>query len=155
MFDIQRLFSILLIFTLFSCSPKIVYVPIETNTSTKDSVEIRYVDSTIFHHQTVNKDYTGLLDTLRIQGEHSSMSAYADTSNFTIKGELKEEPFKERIVYKYKTEYRDSLIYKEIPVEVEKEKIVKVVPVFHKIFSTLGVLSLLALAIFIAVKLKI
>ena len=97
MFDIQRLFSILLIFTLFSCSPKIVYVPIETNTSTKDSVEIRYVDSTIFHHQTVNKDYTGLLDTLRIQGEHSSMSAYADTSNFTIKGELKEEPFKESL----------------------------------------------------------
>lgn len=94
----------------------------------KDSTVVNIKDSTVFHHKTVNRDYAGLLDTLRIQGEHSSMKAYADTSKFTIKGELTEEPvkeqFKEKIVYR---EHRDTLWReKEVPVEVVKEK--KVVP---------------------------
>lgn len=102
--------------------------PAENNVNVKDSLVINYRDSTIFHHKTVNKDYTGLLDTLRIQGEHSSMKAYADTSKFMINGELTEEPFKERIVYKDKIHYKDSIQYvkEPYPVEVVKEK--KVVP---------------------------
>ena len=109
----------------------------------RDSVSISYKDSTIFHHQTVNKDYIGLLDTLRIQGAHSSMKAFADTTHFIIKGELKEEPIKEqireKIVYK---EHRDTIYIKEpYPVEIKKE-----VKVHYWYEKYLWFISLLALA---------
>lgn len=121
----------------------------------RDSVAVSYKDSTIYHHQTVNKDYTGLLDTLRIQGIHSSMKAFADTTHFTIKGELKEEPIKERIrekiVYR---EHRDTLWReKEIPVEVEKIK--EVVPRWAWYLLALFVLEAIYIGIRIYIKLKL
>lgn len=151
MTDIKRLFIILLI-GLISCSPKIVYVPIETNTEVRDSVITRIVDSTIYHHKTINRDYAGLLDTLHIYGEHSSMTAYADTTNFTIKGELEEGPYVEKIVYKTRTEYRDSLVYCEKPVPYEVQVPVKYVPWYYKILSVIGALALLSVIFYIFVK---
>lgn len=141
-------FSLILI---FSCSPKVL-PPVETITNVRDSVVVSYKDSTIYHHKTVNKDYTGLLDTLHIYGEHSSMSAYADTTNFTIKGELEEDPYVEKIVYRDRWKFRDSLVYKEVPVEVPVETIVKVVPLIYKILSIIGLISLLSAIIYIFVK---
>lgn len=111
-------------------------------------------DSTVFHHKTVNRDYAGLLDTLRIQGERSSMKAFADTSNFTIKGELTEDPvkevFKEKIVYR---EHRDTLWReKEVPVEVEKP--VKYVPKIYKWSLAFSIAVLLILGIGIYLKIS-
>jgi hypothetical protein len=83
------------------------------------------------------------------------MSAYADTTNFTIKGELNEDPFVEKIVYRDRWKFRDSLVYKEVPKEVPVEKIVKVVPWYMKALSFIGTIAIIAFAIFIAVKLKI
>ena len=108
----------------------------------KDSTVVNIKDSTVFHYKTVNRDYAGLLDTLRIQGEHSSMKAFADTANFTIKGELTEEPvkeqFKEKIVYR---ERRDTLWReKEVPVEVVKEK--KVHYWYEKYLWAISILAL-------------
>ena len=104
------------------------YLPAENHTAARDSVCITFKDSTIFHHKTVNRDYRGLLDTLRIKGTHSSMTAFVDTANFTINGELNEDLYKERVVYRDRIQYRDSIQYveKPYPVEVVKEK--KVVP---------------------------
>ena len=120
----------------------------------KDSTVVNIKDSTVFHHKTVNRDYTGLLDTLRIQGEHSSMKAFADTSKFTIKGELTEEPvkeqFKEKIVYR---EHRDTLWReKEVPVEVEKP--VKYVPKIYKWSLAFSIAVLLILGIGIYLKIS-
>ena len=120
------LYCIIVLFILGSCSPK-VYPPSE-HIVIRDSVAVSYRDSVVLHHQTVNKDYAGLLDSLRIQGKHSSMLAYADTTHFIIKGELKEEEikqqFKEKIIYR---EHRDTT-YIEKPIPYEVEKIKEVVP---------------------------
>lgn len=120
----------------------------------KDSTVVNIKDSTVFHHKAVNRDYAGLLDTLSIQGEHSSMKAFADTANFTIKGELTEEPakeqFKEKIVYR---ERRDTLWReKEVPVEVVKEK--KVVPKWCWWLLLVNVLGALVFGVKIFLKFK-
>lgn len=124
----------------------------EVHVVIKDSTVVNIKDSTVFHYKTVNRDYAGLLDTLRIQGEHSSMKAFADTANFTIKGELTEEPvkeqFKEKIVYR---ERRDTLWReKEVPVEVVKEK--KVVPKWCWRLLVFDVVLLLVFAAWIYLK---
>ena len=71
------------------------------------------------------------------------MKAFADTTHFIIKGELKEEPIKEqireKIVYK---EHRDTIYIKEpYPVEIKKE-----VKVHYWYEKYLWFISLLALA---------
>ena len=155
---IRKLFnisSILGFLLFFSCSPKIVYVPVESNTSTRDSVVLNIIDSTVIHHKTINRDYAGLLDTLRIQGEHSSMTAWADTTKFSIKGELKEDPYRERIIYKDRYIYKDSLVYQEKPVPYEVTKEVKFVPWYHKALSFLGIIAIIAGLILTVIKLKL
>ena len=121
------------------------YLPAENQTKVRDSVVVNYIDSVIYHHRTVNRDYRGLLDTLRIKGTHSSMTAFADTSNFTINGELNEEPYKERVVYRDRIQYRDSIQYveKPYPVEVIKEK-----KIHYKYEKWLWFISMIALAYF-------
>lgn len=120
----------------------------------RDSVAVSYRDSVVLHHKTVNRDYVGLLDTLRIQGEHSSMKAFADTSKFTIKGELIEQPYKERIVYKDRIQYKDSIQYvkEPYPVEVVKEK--KYVPKIYKWSLAFSIAVLLILAGWIYAKIS-
>lgn len=143
---------LLFILTLIcSCSPKI-YPPSE-HIVIRDSVSVTFKDSTIYHHKTVNKDYAGLLDSLRIQGEHSSMLAYADTTHFIIKGELREEPikvqFKEKIIFR---EHRDT-IYVKVPVTVEVIKEKKVVPKWC--WYLLEFVALVALVYAVKIYLKI
>ena len=152
MTDIKRLFIFFSIMVFAISCRTIQYIPIETNTNVRDSVITRIVDSTIYHHKTVNKDYSNLLDTLHIYGEHSSMTAYADTATFTIKGELEEDPYVEKIVYKTRTEYRDSLVYVDNPYPVEVEKPVRYVPLIYKILSIIGALALLSVIFYIFVK---
>ena len=111
----------------------------------KDSTVVNIKDSTVFHHKTVNRDYAGLLDTLRIKGAHSSMTAFADTANFTINGQLNEDPYKERVVYRDRIQYRDSIQYvkEPYPVEVVKEK-----KVHYWYEKYLWIISILALTYF-------
>ena len=143
---------ICILILLVSCSPKI-YPPSE-HINIRDSVAVSFRDSVIYHHQTVNKDYAGLLDSLRIQGEHSSMLAYADTTHFIIKGELKEEEikqqFKEKIVYK---EHRDTT-YIEKPIPYEVEKIKEVVPKWCWWLLVFDVVLLLVFAAWIYIKIS-
>ena len=150
-----RLFAILSTIILLGSCSCFKHIPREeVHIVIKDSTVVNIKDSTVFHHKTVNRDYTGLLDTLRIQGERSSMKAFADTSNFTIKGELTEEPvkevFKEKIVYR---EHRDTLWReKEVPVEVEKP--VKYVPKIYKWSLAFSIAVLLILGIGIYLKIS-
>ena len=130
------------------------YLPSETETKVRDSVVVNYIDSVIYHHRTVNRDYKGLLDTLMIKGTHSSMTAFADTANFTINGELNEDPYKERVVYRDRIQYRDSIQYveKPYPVEVVKEK--KVVPKWCWWLLVFVAVELLVYSVKIYLKIK-
>lgn len=149
----KKIISILSILILGSCTVY-KYLPAENNTTVRDSVCITFKDSTIFHHRTVNRDYAGLLDSLKIKGAHSSMKAYADTSNFTIKGELREEPIKERIVYKDRIQYRDSIRTVEKPVPYEVEKPVKYIPKIYKWSMAFSIFIILLIAAWIYFKIR-
>ena len=99
----------------------------------REEVVTRYVDSTIWHTDTnffeipveIYRDYTGLLDTLRLENKYSIVWSAVDTNNMILLGELKSKNVKVPVEYKWKERiiYQDTTIFKEkeIPVPVEKE----------------------------------
>jgi hypothetical protein len=112
-----------------SCST-VKYVPISDseNIHKVDSTIIQYRDTTIFVEVPVEvvKEVVPQLDTLYMETSLSHSTSYLDTTTRTLKGELKNkiEPI-EKIVYLPSKEhivYRDSIITKEVPVEVQIEK---------------------------------
>lgn len=109
---------------LFSTCALPKQIPVESKTEIHYIDSLRIKDSTIIHEQVLVKDYATPPDTLRLQGQHSKAISYLD--NNTIKGQLTEDPWKEKIVYRDRIEYRDSIKTVEVPVPVEVIK--EVVP---------------------------
>ena len=93
--------------------------------------ETHYIDSTRWHDSTIYytipieryRDYASLLDTLRLETSLAKSEAYIDTTNNTIKGSIENKGDSLKTVIKWKEHivYRDSIEYKEVPVEVVKE----------------------------------
>lgn len=149
----------LLIAVIFSaCSPKVLYVP--TNTDT----HIEYRDSVVYKVDTLRipvpvetvKEVVPPMDTLKMETSVAEAKVWADTATKTLKGELKNKKTElaaTQVVYKEKTVYRDSLITKEIPVPVEVEKEVKYVPWPVKMLAYLGGISLVIIILAIFSKL--
>ena len=144
----KKITTCLLIAVLFSaCSPKIVYVP--TNTDT----HIEYRDSVIYKVDTLRipvpvetiKEVVPPMDTLKMETSVAEAKAWIDTVTITLKGEMnnkKTELSQPQVVYKEKTVYRDSLITKEVSVPVEVEKKVPFVPFLWKFLSVIGILAI-------------
>lgn len=124
----------------------------ETIYNYKDSIITR--DSTIIIEKQIYKDYTDLLDTLILKSTYSYAKSYVDTSKMLLSGELIQEPIKTRYLTKTETVYRDSLVYKEIPVQVEIEKPVKYVPRLYKVSFYWLLFSIFMLIAFIFTKFK-
>ena len=134
-----------------ACSPKIVYVP--TNTDT----HIEYRDSVIYKVDTLKinvpvetvKEVVPPRDTLKMDTSVAEARAWVDATTNTLKGEMKNKKTalsQPQVVYKEKIQYRDSLITKEVPVPVEVEKKVPYVPLFWKIMSVIGILAVAYIA---------
>ena len=95
-------------------------------------VETHFVDSTIWHVDTnyfdvpreVYRDYTGLLDTLNLETGVAKAWAAIDTNKMMLSGEIENKPVKleKEYVWKEKIIYKDSLVYQEVPVEIEVVK---------------------------------
>ena len=137
----------------FSCSPKIVYVPVETNTQVRDSLVINYRDSIrvvpIERVVDIVRDY----DTLSLETSIAKAIAYVDTNTHTLRGEIQnKQEIVYKTVYKDRIEYKDSIQTKEIPVEIVVEKVKKVVPWWAKILSIIGGISLAVAAGYAASK---
>ena len=144
----KKITTCLLIAVLFSaCSPKIVYVP--TNTDT----HIEYRDSVIYKVDTLRipvpvetiKEMVPPMDSLKMETSVAEAKAWIDTSTNTLKGEMKNkktELSQPQVIYKERTVYRDSLITKEVPVPVEVEKKVPFVPFPWKFLSVIGILAI-------------
>ena len=151
----------LLIAVIFAaCSPKVLYVP--TNTDT----HIEYRDSVVYKVDTLRipvpvetvKEVVPPMDTLKMETSVAEARVWADTDTKTLKGEMrnkKTELSQPQVIYKEKTVYRDSLITKEIPVPVEVEKPVKYIPWIVKVLAWLGGISLVATVIYILRKFHI
>lgn len=93
--------------------------------------ETHYIDSTRWHDSTIYytipveryRDYASLLDTLKLETSLAKAEAYVDTTNNTIKGSIenKKDSIKTVIKWKERIIQKDSLVYKEVPVEVPVE----------------------------------
>ena len=88
----------------------------------KDSVYFRDTTVQIRVQKEKVRDYTGLLDTLHLETSYAASTAYVDTSRNILTGEIqnKESVINIPVQVKEKVITRDSVVYKEVPVEVEK-----------------------------------
>ena len=131
---------------------KPIPIKYETIYTYKDSVNYR--DSTIYHHlyKEYYKDYTGLLDTLYLETSYSQGKAYVDTTAKALKGELenKDIDIPIKIKWKEKIVNRDSIVYKEVPVPVEKP--VRYVPKIYKCSLVFSIGFLLVFILFLLKK---
>ena len=119
-------------------------------------------DSVVIHNDTVRIDvpverYVDVVrqyDTLRLETSIAKSEAYVDTLTHTLKGKLEHKPTALKTEIKYVdrivTEYRDSVITKEIPVEVEVVR--ETIPRWCWYLLVLNVLALIILAVRIYLK---
>ena len=149
--------AILIGLAIASCAPTHHLPSEQTVVNYRDSTILHIVDSIRVTESVHYKDLAWLGDTARIKGVHSSAYAYADTAKQAIIAGLDEEPQKERtkIIYRDRIQYRDSIQKVEVPVEVVKEKVVKVVPTFWIIMGIAGIASLLAAVIITLLRLGV
>ena len=146
--------------SLVSCSTvKYVSISDSENIHKVDSTIIQYRDTTIFVEVPVEvvKEVVPQLDTLYMETSLSHSTSYLDTTTRTLKGELKNkiEPI-EKIVYLPSKEhivYRDSIITKEVPVEVQVEK--KYIPqwVWYSVIFNVIVLCYIGFKIYLKFRL--
>ena len=127
------------------------------HTVIKEETVTRYVDSTIWHTDTnffeipveIYRDYTGLLDTLRLENKYSIAWSAVDTNNMILLGELKSKNVKVPVEYKWKERliYQDTTIFKEkeIQVPVEKEVVKTKYPWWSWICLTWTIISLISI----------
>ena len=123
-----------------------------------DSTIIQYRDTTIFVEVPVEviREVVPELDTLRMETSLSTSTSYLDTTTRTLKGELKNkiEPI-EKIVYLPSKEhivYRDSIVTKEVPIEVQIEK--KIIPkwCWYSVIFNVIVLCYILFSIYLTFK---
>ena len=102
----------------------IKYVPIKETeyVHIKDSIYLR--DTTIQYkiERQYVRDYTGLLDTLRLETDYAESESYIDTTKNALVGSIrnKDRSIDIPIQYKERVVYKDSIRDREVPVPVEK-----------------------------------
>lgn len=134
----------------------IQYVPVETikEVHIKDSVYFRDTLVRVELEKARLADFVDLGDTLVLQTDLARSTAFLDSASGKLKGTLenikryaeKNVPLKEKVVYK------DSVVTKEVPVPVEVEKVVKVVPWFFRVCTVIGLLAMCTLALWAGFK---
>ncbi len=139
----------------FTGCKTIQYVPVEKTeyVSVHDTTYLHRTDTLVQVPQASIADFIDIADTLKLTGTHSSATAWVDTTHNVLAGKLVQGgKLPVQIVERERVVYRDSITTKEIPVPVEVEKIVKVVPLFYKIFSVIGLALVFGVAIYLGMK---
>lgn len=116
---------ILALLMVCGCST-IKYVPIETDREVKVITETVYRDTVIFRDLPKESHSQMTVDTSRVETSLAESTVYIDTATNMINHSIRNKVDSIRVEYKYleRKVYRDSIITKEIPVEVEVEKTV-------------------------------
>ena len=134
----------------------------QPTTNTQTTTIIR--DSVAIHTDTVKVeipveryvDVVPAYDTLRLETTLAKSEAFVDTLTHTLKGKLEHKPGALTTDVKYvervRVEYRDSLVTKEIPVEVEVVR--QVVPRWCWYLVLMNVLTVIALFIISYLRFK-
>ena len=111
---------IILLATITGCAT-IKPVPIETiiQYEKRDSVVLTEKEVIIPIERVV--DVVQPYDTLKMETSMATARAWLDTTTHTLKGNLTNKTgVQYKYIYRDKIEYRDCLVTKEVPVEVEK-----------------------------------
>ena len=153
----ELLSGLLVFFALFSLvSCRVQYIPVEHTkyVTVRDSVYFRDTLVQFKVEKEYIRDYTGLLDTLALSTGYADARAWVDTAKSVLAGEIKN---KEKMVnvpvqVKEKAMVRDSIVYKDVPVPVEVEKVVH--PGYEKWLWSWLVLTLLAFIAYLLWKFK-
>lgn len=130
-------------------------IPVQTQTivNYRDSLVIRDSVRLISLPVESEKDYSRYPDTLYLETSLAGAKTWLDTSTNVLRGEIHNKPVaKLPVPVKEHTVYRDSLVYKEVPVEVVKE--VKTHYGYEKWLWGYVVVSLLVIALYILLKKK-
>ena len=100
------------------------------------------------------RDYTGLLDTLRMETDYAESESYVDTAKNSLVGSIrnKDRHIDIPVQYKERIVYRDSIRDREVPVPMEK--IVKTHYSYEKWLWIWSILSAVIIGIAIYFKLK-
>lgn len=116
-----RIILLCLLLIVVSCGP-IKHVPVQTIINYKDSTIVNVVDSTVYIPKERIVDVVAVYDTLKLETNMAKAEAYVDTTLHLLKGNIEN---KKGVQYKYiyedKIQYRDSIITKEVPVNVPVE----------------------------------
>lgn len=120
----KKIISFLIILiTIISCAT-IKPVPVETIINYKDSTIVNVIDSTVYIPVERIVDIVPAYDTLKLETSKAKAEAWVDTTMHVLRGNIENKTGIEyKYIYKDRIEYRDSIVTKEVPVEVEVEKI--------------------------------
>ena len=139
-------FGALLALVFAACSPRVMYVPVETvkEVHTRDSVYFRDTVVRVELEKAHLSDFVDVGDTLVLATDLARATAFVDSTKGILRGTIENiKPYIEKPVpVQHKIEYRDSIITKEVPVPVEVEKIVKRTPWIMRVLSGIGVIAL-------------
>lgn len=137
-----------LILALFGCSPI-------RKTIITEKVEVIQRDSTVIKDSIVVTPVEKVVeiapDTLYMETTLAKARAYFDTTICMLRGNMEnKQQLVQKIEYRDKYVFRDSISYKEVPVEVEKP--VKYVPKYIKGLAMVGIISILVFIILFVKK---
>lgn len=145
--------TVLIVSLITSCSPKVATIETTKYIAVHDTTFLHRTDTLVQVPQVSIADFIDITDTLKLVGTHSSATAWVDTTHRVLAGKLIQGgKLPVQIIEKERVVVKDSLITREIPIEVEKP--VPYVPLFWKIMSTIGILAIAAVALWLVFKLK-
>ena len=133
----------------------IQYVPIETTkyVSVHDTTYLHKTDTLVQVPEVSLSDFIDVKDTLTIRSSYATSKSWIDQEHNILAGKLIQGgKLPVQIIEKERVVVKDSLITREIPIEVDKP--VPYVPLFWKIMSTIGILAIAAVAFWLVFKLK-
>ena len=134
---------------------KTIYVPVETvrEVSVHDTTYLHRTDTLVQIPEVSLSDFIDVKDTLTIRSSYATSKSWIDQEHNILAGKLIQGgKLPVQIIEKERVVYKDSIITREIPIEVDKP--VPFVPLFWKIMSTIGILAIAAVAFWLVFKLK-
>ena len=144
---------ILIISILMVACGTIKPVPVETIINYKDSVVVNVVDSTVYIPVERVVDIVPAYDTLHLETSKAVAEAWVDTTLHVLRGNIENKTGVEyKYIYKDKIQWRDSLVYKEVPVEVQVEKIKHKHYWYEPILWVFALMSLFYIIIYVLKK---
>lgn len=130
-------------------------IPVEHRIEYTYIDSLRIKDSTVYYPKERIVDVVPAYDSLKMETSLAEARAWVDTTTHTLKGSIEN---KEGVQYKYifkdKIQYRDSLVYKEVPVPVEVEIVKTKYPAIFWWLLGWCILSIAGIVLFIYAKIR-